>query len=346
MFSRLFTNIPLFLISCTTILLSSPPAYANTLPIVAKSQLPFTLLMGQGKQGLDRIKRFDEKTVRELAYASRTYEISVQYLKEEPLKAIPRIIHVIWVGPNPFPRKSIRNMELLRKYHPHWKMIFWTDHMERSAPIPSMEKRSVLEYDFKDALPLIKKASNYGEMSDVMRYVILYDMGGMYADHDVTPVRSFEPLAKHYDFVASYERMQYHKGLDTFLVPANGLFLTKPQHPILKKALELTHERWDIAEQLFPNILWQKTIYRTFDSFAKAAFSGQNRGMNKDIILPTSFFYANLAIKKSLYKKLIKKGYVYALHGTHSTWRVHGKKPRKKAFDPFVSPHMLNFFQK
>ncbi len=290
-----------------------------------KKDLPYTFetLMGQTKHALKKPKIWDNKTLKEIALAKQMYAINIKFLTSATkLRHIPHIIHIFWIGPNPFPKESIANLRAFKKFHPDWTMIFWTDSLARPVPIRGMKKRLVTGYDFGAAQPFIDKSTNWGEKTDLMRCVVLFDMGGLYVDHDVTPVKSFAKLADNYDFVAAFERMQYHPGIKTYLVPANGLFLSKPGHPILAKALKLSMERWHKAALLYPNPFdWHRVIYRTFDSFAKAAVSLQNHGLHRDLILPTSYFYPNFAFKKKFAKKLQKAGYVYALHGYTGSWR-------------------------
>jgi len=53
---------------------------------------------------------------------------------------IPKIIHLIWIGPRSFPIKSITNIRSWMAHHPDWTFIFWTDR-KRPAPCNGMEVR-------------------------------------------------------------------------------------------------------------------------------------------------------------------------------------------------------------
>jgi hypothetical protein len=303
------------------LLLTGSPVFA----VHRKKNIPynFEILMGKSKYALKKPKKWDQKTLGKIAIAKQMYNINIKFLHSaNKLRHIPHIIHIFWIGPKPFPRESIANIRAFKKLHPSWDLIFWTDSLAKPTPIPGMKKRLVTEYDFREAQPFINASTNWGEKTDLMRCVIVYDMGGLYADHDVTPVRSFAKLADTYDFVACFERMQYHSGIRTYLVPANGLFLSKPGHPILAEALKLSMERWHKAERLYQDPLdWHRVIYRTFDSFAKAACALQNHGLHRDLILPTAYFYPNFAFKKKFAKRLQKAGCVYALHGYTGSWK-------------------------
>src|SRR5690606_14750040 len=98
---------------------------------------------------------------------------------------IPKVIHFIWLGQRPFPESSKKNLLSWRNLHPDWIMKFWTDSSEMKTPISGMEPHSVSCIPLSKLGHLITQTSNYGELSDLFRYEILFHEGGIYADHDV-----------------------------------------------------------------------------------------------------------------------------------------------------------------
>ena len=40
---------------------------------------------------------------------------------------IPRILHQIWVGPDPFPEEFADYRETWIRHHPAWEVRFWTE---------------------------------------------------------------------------------------------------------------------------------------------------------------------------------------------------------------------------
>jgi mannosyltransferase OCH1-like enzyme len=238
--------------------------------------------------------------------------------------AIPKVVHFIWVGPKSFPEESVKNILSWRKYHPDWKFKFWTDSAERPCPIPDMEKILVQDYDFDEVEKYMEQTTNWGEKSDLMRFVIIYREGGFYADHDAECLRSFEPLLK-FDFVACCERSHYHKGLDTCVVPANGLFAASPAHPILAECLYNVRKKWKELEKLHPNsegpTPWWKVIRRTFDSFAKASKEYSDMPGKVDLILPTCFFYPNRILPPTIIEDFKTADLTWSSHGYAASWK-------------------------
>lgn len=91
---------------------------------------------------------------------------------------IPKVFHRIWLGPHPIPEEYIRYGQTWLDKHPGWGMWTWR------------------ENDF--ALPqnweLYRDAKTYSERSDILRYEILQDCGGVYVDCDYECLQSIEPL--------------------------------------------------------------------------------------------------------------------------------------------------------
>jgi len=288
------------------------------------SENSFSDLMGEGGRQLKQ-EELCQKDRNEVQHLTKRYQTHLSNMQKKGEARIPHTIHFIWLGPARFPRQSVANVKDFRKHHPDWNIIFWTDSEQRPLPIPDMQRRLVQNYDFGVWQKLIDCAENYGEESDIMRYVILYNEGGLYADHDATCFASFEGLADRYDFVAACEMVHLHREINTKILPANGLFLSRAGHKVLQKALELTNERWDRASILYPNSPRRRTVYRTFQSFVLA--SKEYCTGDKDIILPTAYFFANRGFTAETTKRLIDIGITLSTQVANKTW-LHNTKEK------------------
>jgi mannosyltransferase OCH1-like enzyme len=313
-------TIALSLLSCFSLLFS--PLTGSALHRERVSSR-FENLMGECKEAKIRGPNLPSADRTALKALGRDYEKNIRFLKKEPLNHIPHQMHLIWIGPRPFPEESINNVQSFQKYHPDWTMNFWTDSPDRPTPIPGMVKRLVTEEYFQPIFDLYAQSTNYGEKSDLLRFVIMFKEGGLYFDHDAECVRSLEAFADRFDFIVACERLQYHDGIDSYVAPAIGLFLCRPNHPILQESMVLARKRWNTVPEYPANEAWRSVIYRTFDSFAKASMTLHNTDGNRDIILPLAYFYPNFAFHKSFVRKLQKAGYVYSLHGLKKSWRLY-----------------------
>jgi mannosyltransferase OCH1-like enzyme len=98
---------------------------------------------------------------------------------------IPRILHQVWVGPDPLPDDFARFRESWRRHHPDWEMRLWTeDELPRDLVRPEVYER-------------LRKPT---ERSDIIRLEVLFRFGGVYVDTDFDCLRPIDPLIEAVDF--------------------------------------------------------------------------------------------------------------------------------------------------
>lgn len=237
---------------------------------------------------------------------------------------IPKVLHFIWLGPKAFPEASKRNIHSWFEHNPGWEIHFWTDSKERPLPDTRMKRRLVQAYDFSPLQRHLNRTSNYGEKSDIMRYVILQREGGVYIDHDVLCCASFDNIHKALDFYCFLENVHYHDGLNSSVFPGNCLIGSKPQHPIMQRVIDHVVRCWDEVERKFPgndryNSI-QRVLHRTFDSFARGTKELIGRGNTTDVLFPTAMLFSPKLFNGSDRAKMTQRGCVFAIHEFASTW--------------------------
>lgn len=230
-----------------------------------------------------------------LNYFKAVYERNIPFLQmKSTMLHVPKVIHFIWIGPKPFPRESIENVRSWVAKHPDWKIKFWTDR-DRPLPHKQMELARVQDLKFLHLHDCYLKSDNYAEKSDLLRYEILYQEGGIYIDHDVKCFQSFEPLCRAYDFYCGME-MPYQTSLSTTVLPTNNLIGSRPGHPILKSSMEWLEREWDRIEQEYPgkdrDSVINRVSHRTFLVLGETFKMLANKEGNRDIALPTYYFNA------------------------------------------------------
>ncbi len=213
---------------------------------------------------------------------------------QEETYRIPQVVHFIWIGPNPFPRASVENVRTWMAKHPHWTFYFWTDR-DRPVPCPRMQIRQIRELNFLKLKHCFQTSDNYGEKSDVLRYEILYQEGGVYVDHDVACFKEFDLLNKTYDFYCGID-MPYKSSLPSCIFPTNNLIGVKAHHPIIKTCMETLAEKWDQLAQDYPGTgreeILNRTLHRSFMYFGEAVKCNSQRDNNRDIVFPAYYFDA------------------------------------------------------
>jgi inositol phosphorylceramide mannosyltransferase catalytic subunit len=207
---------------------------------------------------------------------------------------IPKLIHVMWLG-GKLPEEFESYVASWKKYHPDWKMLFWTDSKENYARgdvvlqsfselqtrLLSGKKGECIVIDSNRLAYENKKfydaAINYGEKSDILKWEIVYRFGGVYVDTDF---ECLQPLDQYNHTFDLYTGLQ---PLDTNMVQLGAaLYGAIPQHPILKACVEMIKHNQDI----------QQIIVKTGPiHFTKvfAHFAGKT-GL-RDVALPSSYFY-------------------------------------------------------
>lgn len=205
---------------------------------------------------------------------------------------VPNIIHQIWIG-SPFPEKYRRFQESWKKYNPDWEYRLWTDKELENLP---MQNR-----DLYDA------SCNYGEKSDIARYEILYQFGGLYVDTDFECLRSFDLFNHCYDFYTGIQP------LDTNLMQLGfGLIGVVPGHPVLKCCLDSLHASAAQTQQI---------IARTGPIFFTRVFEAVAPYLGDcTIAFPPSYFYPRGYTQPEEPRSAWLKPESFAVHQWEGSW--------------------------
>ncbi|MFS8564219.1 MAG: hypothetical protein LVR00_07930 [Rhabdochlamydiaceae bacterium] len=260
---------------------------------VKKQSTDFEELMGKNLPAWSYVKTKEDRE--NLQFFKSLYD------KNFPLMAspsenvhIPKVLHVIWIGPKPFPPESVKNIHSWMTHNPHWKVKFWTDR-KRTLPHENMQECRVQDFHFLQLARCYKYSENYGEKSDLLRYEILYQEGGVYIDHDVECMQSFDLFNNTYDFYVGMQ-MPDTTFLSSSVVPTNNLIGARAGHPIMKRCLDVIEKNWDRIEQEYPgndrNSMISRVAHRTFIVLGDSYTASRGQGANRDIVFPAFYFNA------------------------------------------------------
>jgi len=204
---------------------------------------------------------------------------------------IPKIIHQIWLGSS-FPQEYKLCQESWIKNNPGWEFKLWTE--------KDIEDFAWQNRDLFDA------AKNYGEKSDIWRYEILEQFGGLYIDVDMECLKSHEEIHSLFDFYIGIQP------LDTVCVQLGiGIIGSIPHHPLLQesiKALPKSSKHTAIVARTGP-------LFFT-NLFLKHA----GRFGLRDIALPASYFYPCFYEQKGMSSSEWLKSESLAVHHWAATW--------------------------
>ncbi|RUQ94632.1 glycosyltransferase family 32 protein [Legionella septentrionalis] len=215
-----------------------------------------------------------------------------EIVSEAVTAKIPKIIHHIWIGEKPIPDYFAAYQASWKKFHPDWQLKLWTD--------KEVEAENFFTKD------LWKYCCNIAQKADIIRYEILYRWGGLYTDTDFECLANFDRLAHQYDFFAGI-LPEYPPRIGVFkrkvatptLQIMNALIGAKPGHPILEKTINNIRERLPMiaASKRYNglNYIWQgesiKVVLSTMMSFRDAVFFCADTPLERNIVLPSTYFY-------------------------------------------------------
>lgn len=102
---------------------------------------------------------------------------------------LPKIIHQIWIGPDPIPEECKMLAYKMQEMHPDWEYKLW----DNEAVFEGQFKDDPYLKDWKD-----KISSDYllqpAFISDRVRLLILKAIGGIYVDMDALAIKPFDTL--------------------------------------------------------------------------------------------------------------------------------------------------------
>lgn len=112
---------------------------------------------------------------------------------------IPKKIHYIWLGGNKKPKIIKKCMKSWKRFCPDYEIIEWTED----------------NFDFSDCKYAVEAYQNkkWAFVSDYIRYVVLYNEGGVYLDTDVELLKPIDDLLAEHAFMGFETKSMLNPGL-------------------------------------------------------------------------------------------------------------------------------------
>ncbi|KAH3719800.1 uncharacterized protein LOC127856355 [Dreissena polymorpha] len=215
---------------------------------------------------------------------------------------IPHVIHQTWKN-RMIPLVFHENVRSFIDNNPEFEYRFWTD---ESA-------RSLIQHQHPDLLDLFDNYVEPVRRADLLRYVVLYEFGGVYADLDTRCLRPLEQVISQYACVLSPEPYEHASLIfNTEFMVTNSIMFCRAGHPFLKQVLQniadFNHFSQDI-DSTGPNFLtYQLRIYNRLNGgrlsnvpVHKQLDNARNRVYFKGTQIPTEYFSDYVFIPSSQY---------------------------------------------
>jgi len=209
---------------------------------------------------------------------------------------IPKIIHNIWIqGYEHLPEKNKQNHNDIKKLNPDWEFIVW-------------DKKMILQLlqNYPKLLSLYKKVDQLSGVihskvtqSDIARYVILKEYGGLYYDIDYECISSFNELFRGTNttnktvYIASstFDLFEYLRSLGNVPSYCSCFMAFQKAHPIWDKVfkkIENTTSKYVIAqavdqvlqENIYPVVILDRVGDKYVCSYEKTCFISKETSGN------------------------------------------------------------------
>lgn len=138
---------------------------------------------------------------------------------------IPKIIHCVWFGRNPYSNIVKYCMESWKKYCPDYKVIVWNEDLFDIEQVPWVREAY--------------KAQKWAFISDYIRLYALYNYGGVYIDSDVELLKPIDDLLDNNEAFTGYE--------DGIWIPA-AIMASKKHNTWIKLLLDYYDNRHFLLE--------------------------------------------------------------------------------------------------
>lgn len=211
---------------------------------------------------------------------------------------IPKIIHQTWKD-REIPDKWLNFQHKVKTLHPGWQYLLWTDDDNGEF----VKKEFPAFYSIYEAFPKnIMRA-------DVIRYLIMYKIGGLYLDLDYEMLKPFRYTNKKLVLPVSRD-ISFG---DKRNLLGNCIFASVPNHIFWKNLIDdLQNNPPKIGNYL-------EVLHTTGPEFLSKIFYAGNYD---DAFLPERLVYhPPTPQNKTQYKRIIQNGTSEGIHHANGTWR-------------------------
>jgi mannosyltransferase OCH1-like enzyme len=222
---------------------------------------------------------------------------------------IPKLIHQTAKTAD-IPPQWRRFQDRVKTLHPTWTYHFWTDE----------ENHAFVQREFPDLLDLFVRLPKNIMRADVVRYLFIYRLGGIYLDLDYEMLKPFDLLD--YDLVLPWESSgEFGVGNDKI---SNSFFASAPCHPFWRMVID--DLKADPPLMANPDVEKETGPEFLTGIFRKAVASGM-----QIYSPPRDWFNPRTPRSPQAYRAIIRKNVSYGIHHCHSTWREWGLARRMKS---------------
>ena len=231
---------------------------------------------------------------------------------------IPKIIHQLWSDKErPLPEHFLKMADTWKYDYPDWQYIYWNDHRMSSF---------ILEH-FPEYLDIYNRFPYNIQRWDAIRYLILYEMGGMYVDFDFESLKPIDGLLSDKQCCFPQEPVSHCGIFRRGFIINNSLMACVPKHVYVKKIIDKVFSEENL--RLSFTARNKDVVFDTTGQWVLVnAYESLSEEERKDVYLisplyinPFDLPLANIA-KKGCWDKRLEDSIkdAYAIHYYFGSW--------------------------
>jgi inositol phosphorylceramide mannosyltransferase catalytic subunit len=237
-------------------------------------------------------------------YEQKEKGIDLEREGEVKQAGIPFYLHFIWLG-GELPKEYEEVIQSWRINNPKYNIFIWGD---------DEVNKFMDDYASTDFRDLYEQCENYGQKSDILRYLILANVGGVYSDIDFICLENMEKL----------HNVNFFAGicLERDFQINNGLIGCAAGHPIMVNVFKrITLTGFQEIECPHTRTLYQTGPWALTDAVNQYIFDG-DKCPNDVMFWPPNYFHPFPAAKRhdGNWQDYIKD-YSKAVHLWECSWQ-------------------------
>ena len=142
--------------------------------------------------------------------------------------SIPKIIHQVWEGKDePLPNFLAELGQTWKDHHPDWLYMFWNG-----------DRMNAFMSEHPEYLDTYNQYPYAVQRWDMIRYLILYEYGGVYADFDYECIEPLDDLVNGQSCCLALDPEEHAQIFNKDSIVTNALMAIEARHPLLKQVLD------------------------------------------------------------------------------------------------------------
>ncbi|KAL8575407.1 hypothetical protein ACOMHN_000023 [Nucella lapillus] len=255
---------------------------ASVVTVVCGCVMLITLHYLIVREPVDQAVYFSSLPIPPHPHLPRLAWVGVTELPSSGSPRLPRRIHQTWKT-DLIPHSMVAWVRSWGKRHPDWEYWLWTD----------SSARQLIQERFPWLLPVYDAYPTNIQRADALRYVVLHEFGGVYADLDMESLDPLDPLTKRFTCFLGQEPY-VHPIMDTNTptLVINALMGCQHHHPFLTAVLHALPDfahMWSILDSTGPHFL--SYVYW---KYLRDHPEYPPEHVNGTYLAPAEYFYPNM----------------------------------------------------